>query len=171
MLLPGDWPYQLGQQFLDAAVSCEFDCERRYVADRCTVPEGLPPGCPCQLVAVVTHGWLPNPGNNPCGAMLTADVRLFLDLCQTGDPGSTSLLDPTKLNATAQVQQSILWAISQGLREQWAAGQLGRFPNPDQPPPSSQDCRWVVPQTMWTCIPSTGTMTRWETRWRWQVPV
>lgn len=169
MLLPGDWPYQLGQQFLDAAVSCKFECERRYVSDRCTVPEGLPPGCPCQLVAVVTHGWLPSPGGSPCGALLTADVRLFLDLCQTGDPGSTSLLDPTKVNATAQVQHSILWSISQGLRGAWAGGELGKFPNPDQPP--GGECRWIVPQTMWTCVPSTGTMTRWETRWRWQVPV
>lgn len=169
MLLPGDWPYQLGQQFLDAAVSCEFDCDRRYVSDRCTVPEGLPPGCPCQLVAVVSHGWLPNPGSQPCGAMLAADVRLFLDLCQTGDPGSTSLLDPAALNATAQVQQSILWSISQGLRTAWASGGLGRFPDPDQPP--SNGCQWVVPQTMWSCVPGTGSMTRWETRWRWQVPV
>lgn len=113
---PG-WGYVLGQNVLEAAQSCGWECARVFVTDG-QVPEAPPPGgaaC-CQLAVSVETGWS-QPRNSDdlyCLPVYTADVTVYLDLCVLV-ADSQSVLKPVDINARALENQQALWMVMQGL--------------------------------------------------------
>lgn len=156
-----DWSYQLAQAFLVAALSCDAECGRVFVADSCSV-ESPPPGCDCQLVAVVNEGWEPD---GPCGVRAVAEVRLVLDLCTTV-AGPDEVPDPVAVNTRAQAHAALRWAIMRGLRQGWLDGTLCGGDS-DVPAALSGCCGRIRPG-VWRCVGSGGGSVRWETVWRYE---
>lgn len=161
MALPADWTYQLGQAFLTAALSCGAVCERAFVADGCA-PEGMPPGCCCQLAVVVTEGWDPLP---KCGARRVAEIRLVLML-PTLLVGSEAVPEPAEINTQAQANASIRWQIQAGLRQAWRTGALSAC-GEDLGPLAATLCGRIRPG-MWRCVAQGGGVARWEALWRFE---
>jgi hypothetical protein len=156
--LADDWSWQLAQALLDAALSCEgVECSRVFVADSCNV-EGLPPGCACQLAAVVTEGWAPMPR---CGAQRVAEVRLVLDVCTTPPPGPDAVPDAAALSGRAREIAALRWGMMRGLRQAWLDGQLSCCGESSVP----GLCSRVTPGA-WRCVQSGGGSVRYETLWR-----
>lgn len=161
-----DWPYLLAQQILDAAVSCGATCARRFVTDS-PVVEAPPPGCPCQLVAVVTEGFeRPEGAAAKCSWLPVISVRLVLDLC-VPVPDADRGLDPTVEATAARETSRIRWAMLRGIRTAASRGELhGPTWDPDDPmPPGAGGCTDVRPGA-WTATVREGGMARWESTWR-----
>lgn len=147
------WPFDLAWKFLDAATCCGFDCGRLYVSDG-TLVEGMPPGCPCQLVAVVDAVWEPvsQGAMALCLPRKQAMVSLLLDLCIV-EPGQDEGVDAKAINLSARDNVSARWRIMQGLQQARSAGNLGG------------ECRSIVPAG-WFAVSQTGGIARWQTSWK-----
>lgn len=162
--LPADWTFKLATAILDAAVSCEgVSCDRRFVSDG-SIPEGLPPGCGCQLIAVIGEGFEPladrGQRQKGCGARRVVEIRLLLDLCTVSPPGQNAVPDPAAINAQAQKNASTRWLMMVGIRAAHTAGQLSAI-GEDLGPlagPTAERIR-LGP---WRGVRSTGGAARWE---------
>lgn len=164
--LPDDWSYLLAEAFLDAAVSCGATCERRYVSFG-NVAEGPAPGCPCQLVALVTEGIEPLP-NVKCGVRRTATVRLVLDLCGPA-AGEDEVPDPVKWQTAAREQAAVRWKMMQGLNRARQRGELCGAAMPDDGWPAGTQvaCCGNITPGPWRPATTGWGNTRWETSWTW----
>lgn len=161
--LPADWTYKLGQAFLDAAVACDaFTCERRWVSDGSRVEQPAP-GCPCQLVAVVSEGFEPLP---KCSWARVVEVRLILDLCTVAPPGEKEVPDPAAINAQAQKNASIRWLMMTNLRRAQRLGELSAIGEELGPLAASLHER--IKPGPWRLTRSTGGIARWEAVWRFE---
>lgn len=156
--IPDDWSYKLGKAFIDAAVTCAT-CARSWVSDG-TRPEQPPPGCECQLVAVVSEGWANNGAR--CGVLLQAEVRLVLDLC-TVVFGKDEVPNAARVNAQAQKNAATRMGMMKGIRSAWISGALAA------PvlglPAQIAGCGSITPGP-WVPTRSTGGVARWEALWR-----
>lgn len=147
------WPYDLAQQFLDAAQCCGFKCERIYVNDG-TLVESMPPGCCCMLVASVDVSW------EPAGTttwMLDRPrkvcvVNLTLEQCVLV-PDATSAPDPAAVSANARDNITARTRILQGLAQARAEQNLGG------------EGMTVVPAGF-TPVSQNGGVARWLSSWR-----
>lgn len=160
-----DWTYLAAQQLLDAAVSCGAVCARRFVTDD-PRPEGLPPGCPCQLVAVVTEGFQRTNETERCSLSPIVTVRLVLDIC-VPDPGPNAVPDPLVYGAAARDTATTRWLMMQGMVAAVRSGAIhGSAWDPEDPmPPGVGGCSDVRPAP-WTATLREGAMARWESTWR-----
>lgn len=164
--LAADWSYQLGQAFLTAAVSCEgVECDRRFVSDG-SDPESPPPGCDCQLVAIVSEGF---EKSGVCGGVRVAEIRLVLDLCTVSPPEQTKIPDPAKVSAQAQRNASIRWLMMVGLRDACSNGLLTAW-GENLGPFAANTCKRMTPGP-WQWKRGTGGSARWESVWRLRVDV
>lgn len=165
---PDDWSWLLASAFLDAAVSCGFECDRRYVTMRAT-PEGMPPGCPCQLVVSVTEGYGSAPAIRgvKCSARRVAEVRLWYETCSP-PVGPGEALNPVTESAAAREASVARFAIARGLYTWWRQGRLhGEAPSDDGPlGPLASPCSAITPGP-WRVVSSAGGVVRWETLWRY----
>jgi len=161
--IPADWPFQLAQQMLDAAVSCGAECARRFVTDSPLV-EAPPPGCPCQLVAVVTEGF-ERPDLKSCSWVPVVTVRLVLDLC-VPVPGENAVPDPVAEATSARATSTTRWAMLRGIALAARSGELhGSTWDPDDPMPPGVGCSDVRPGA-WALTMREGGAARWESTWR-----
>jgi hypothetical protein len=152
------WAYDIAFAMLEAAVSCEAVCDRRWVSDGGLV-EQPPPGCNCQLVAVIREG--PN-GLTPkaiCGSGRFAEIRLLLDLC-VELPGKDEIPDPVAVNTRAQANASTRWLMMQGLMAAASSGLLTVLDGPAIFGPT-----WAVTVDGWRPTRTIGGMGRWESVW------
>ncbi len=147
------WPFMLGQQFVEAAMQCGFECDRAFVSPRLS-PEGMPPDCPCQLAVVVQPGWQGSPGGDPppCLPRPIARVRVVLDLCVL-EAGASEVLTPVQLNTEAAGTYEALWRVLAGIQRARAHGGLG-----------DGDCTTVLPGS-WTQLSQEGASVRWVSDW------
>lgn len=165
MALADDWSFGLAQAFLDAAVSCEgTTCDRRFVSVGAAA-EGPPPGCPCQLVAVVTEGIEPVPGSR-CGTRRTATVRLVLDLCGPA-AGEEDVPDPTKWQTAARDQAALRWRMMRGLLGAMERGDLCGGRDDGWPAGTQVGCCGNVTPGPWRPTRSDWGSSRFETTWTW----
>lgn len=146
------WPYDLAWLFLNAAQCCDFECDRIYVSDG-TLVESMPPGCSCQLVAVVDARWQPTGVNT---WMLdrprkVATVNLILELCVVV-PDAQSVPDPKTVTLSARESITKRWQIMQGLETARAAENLG-----------GEGC--TITPAGWVGVSQTGGVARWQTSW------
>lgn len=165
MELHADWSYRLAQAVLDAAVSCGASCDRRFVTEG-PLPEGLPPDCPCQLVATVEEGVERPDPTARCSFRWVATVRLYLDLCSPV-PGSGEVPDPVKEATHAREASILRWAMTSGVLDHAARGIFvgPGYDDEDPMPPGIGGCSSVSP-TPWRATVRTGGSTRWESTWR-----
>lgn len=164
MEFAADWSHRLAQAVLDAAVSCGASCDRRFVTEG-PQPEGLPPGCECQLVATVEEGWERTNAAERCSFRWTATVRLFLDLCSPV-PGSGEVPDPVEESTHARESSRLRWAIVSGILDHALRGVFaGPGVDLDDPMPPGTGCSSVTPGT-WRATLRSGGSTRWESVWR-----
>jgi hypothetical protein len=149
---------------LAAALSCDAVCDRSWVSDGGLV-ESPPPGCDCQLVAVVTEG-LETDGQAPigCGASRFATVRLVLDLC-VELAGKDEIPDPVAVGTRAQQNASTRWLILAGLQRAWSLGLL-TVGTEDPPLPVFLQRAWRVTPGEWRSTWTTGGISRHELVWR-----
>jgi len=167
MALPEDWSYKLAEEFLDAAVSCNATCARRFVGIGLQV-EGPPPDCPCQLVVTVTEGWSPAAaqGRSKCGKRRVATVKLTLDVC-TSAPGQNELPDPVKVQTAARDAATLRWRIMEGLNKARAAGRFCGGSADGWPAGATVGCCDNVTPGPWRPVRTDWGSARWEATWEW----
>lgn len=165
MAQTSDWTFLLAQQFLDAAVSCDAVCDRRFVTDAPTV-EAPPPGCPCQLVAQVSEGWERAAANDPCSLRPVVSVRLTLDLC-VPVPGENEVPDPVAEATAARTNATTRWLMMLGMVRAAKTGALhGWTWDPEDPMPAGVGGCVDVRPAPWTATVREGGIARWESTWR-----
>lgn len=160
-----DWPYLAALALLDGAVSCGAVCERRFVSDSAGAVEAPPPGCPCQLVAVITEGFQRTAEASPCSLQPVVTVRFVLDLC-VPVPGETKVLDPVAEATSARDNARTRWLMQAGMVAAVRAGSVHDSTwDPDDPLPAGVGCADVRPAP-WTATVREGGIARWESTWR-----
>lgn len=122
-MLDTDWGYQLGQAFLDAAVSCGADCATRRITEWGEPPITCATGCECELVVSVLEGLRTDPTGAPCSMQRTARVQLQLLVCWPV-PESNGSRDITVDAGKSRDYATLRWQILQGLLKGWRAGDM-----------------------------------------------
>jgi hypothetical protein len=157
--VPGsDWLWTIGQAMLSAALDCA-DCDRSFISDG-SYPEQPPPGCDCQLIAVLREGPNAATPNAICGVGRFGEVRLLLDLC-VEQAGRDEIPDPVTVSTRSQMNASIRWLMMSGLMSAAATGLLTVLDGPALFGPT-----WRIVMDSWHQTRSTGGSARWETTWQ-----
>jgi hypothetical protein len=160
--LVADWSYQIAAAMIAAALSCDAVCDRSFISDGGLV-ESPPPGCECQLVAVVTEGIASAGTPIECGNGRFATIRIVLDLC-VELAGKDAIPEPVATSTRAQQNASTRWLILAGLQRAWSLGLL-TVDTEDPPLPAFLQRAWRVTPSEWRATWTLGGSGRWESVW------